>query len=824
MLSWPSKDPNEMLDYQLDWTKALTPKTGPLRFDHEFAMDRAGRHRIEQRNEQQHDNDYLANGWRGRHQLCADKSRCHRWRSHHGSIRQAQDQDKVKPEDHVGAGASMGAGESHRVGPARAGGGDWDESLHPRDEGGKFASGGGGGTGTSGPKGEGRAPKGNGKPAEDLNVIAREFNKRGASPKGIGPINVEVYGGKKLPAEFQAWHAILAVQIRVRRNKVPHRGKECVHRQGRTRGLESVFKEDFSSAAPGVHEKLNDELRSQGYDALIYTNYMGVTSFTVLDRNSATLIKGPPEPPPPPPPPQVPIPEGLDPVVTAVGGDDWNQNTAIRLEIQYQAARPKLERLTELLAEKPAPERTAETDNWDDDVPPQEWSEMSPENQDAAAETYVAQNQESAYESEVESWSDNGDDLDEAKAIVAQSPGKDEWLLAAIEEAVGSYEEPFPFVPYQLSNVAKLTYDNGNNGQGDFTVEFDTDKLNAVLGGPPQQLTESMRETLERTVEKSFERLAQEMVNKGQIDPPAYLHEQASDYLTENWAGMSDSEKFAWVEANTTMIEQASGSLEGVATGLPKKFDPLNETSGMDYKKTQAIASKVSLQRAKEVMVERGLPAPDHDTLRRADNRLWSAWKGSSTSFEGRLLQIAVAEELDGRLNPNTGHGGLVKLDPAHAREYAEQEFSAIGGYDGVKAYVRAKWETTQYLLDRAGIAELKLYRGVNLEGPVIAEALQTKETVGRWPRPRLPALQVVRNGAASTSVSAKVANEWGNSHNRVVLRALVPRTAAVSIPAYGVNVQSEQEVVVAGTAWKGWDAWHGEAPEFDDHPMKLAA
>jgi hypothetical protein len=30
MLSWPSKDPNEILDYQLDWAKALTPKTGPV--------------------------------------------------------------------------------------------------------------------------------------------------------------------------------------------------------------------------------------------------------------------------------------------------------------------------------------------------------------------------------------------------------------------------------------------------------------------------------------------------------------------------------------------------------------------------------------------------------------------------------------------------------------------------------------------------------------------------------------------------------------------------------------------------------------------------
>jgi hypothetical protein len=35
-------------------------------------------------------------------------------------------------------------------------------------------------------------------------------------------------------------------------------------------------------------------------------------------------------------------------------------------------------------------------------------------------------------------------------------------------------------------------------------------------------------------------------------------------------------------------------------------------------------------------------------------------------------------------------------------------------------------------------------------------------------------------------------------------------------VPAYGINVQGEHEVVIAGTAWKGWDAWAGTAPEFD--------
>jgi hypothetical protein len=33
-------------------------------------------------------------------------------------------------------------------------------------------------------------------------------------------------------------------------------------------------------------------------------------------------------------------------------------------------------------------------------------------------------------------------------------------------------------------------------------------------------------------------------------------------------------------------------------------------------------------------------------------------------------------------------------------------------------------------------------------------------------------------------------------------------------LPAYGVNIQGEHEVVIAGTAWKGWDAWYGSAPD----------
>jgi len=216
---------------------------------------------------------------------------------------------------------------------------------------------------------------------------------------------------------------------------------------------------------------------------------------------------------------------------------------------------------------------------------------------------------------------------------------------------------------------------------------------------------------------------------------------------------------------------------------------------------------------------------PDVDLpkeLRRIDGKLWQAWKGSSTSEEGLLLQVAAADELQGRLNPRTGKGGAVTLNKESIRQNADMTYSKIGGYKGILAYMRAKWETTQMLLDKAGMHELKLYRGISLDNDKYKEA--NESSIKEAGHIKSPAIKVIRNGAASTSFNADVSNGWSNDGSRIVLRALVPRTAAISIPAYGINVKSEQEVVVAGTAWKEWDAWIKKAPTFESHPMQRKA
>jgi hypothetical protein len=284
------------------------------------------------------------------------------------------------------------------------------------------------------------------------------------------------------------------------------------------------------------------------------------------------------------------------------------------------------------------------------------------------------------------------------------------------------------------------------------------------------------------------------------------------------------------------------------------------------------------------------------------------------------LLQVAAAEELGGRMR-TTGENAISDKDAKlNAENYN------IGGFEGVKALVRAKWETTQYMLDKAGKQVLDLYRGirVRIKQPIPTYTIKEVQEPSRWAvhhmeggvhhytfskeeaihdaeeynkidkkanyvvkeeirkvwkvdvdwhgdttheydyspartyptkasaerawetyieevernntkaieigreekvgdKIRLPELPIQRNGAASTTVNRDLANTWGGSGGgrmHVTLRFEVPRTAVLSVPAYGQNNHHEHELIIAGTAWKGWDAWKGDAPEFDKVPI----
>jgi len=541
----------------------------------------------------------------------------------------------------------------------------------------------------------------------------------------------------------------------------------------------------------------------------------------------------------------------LDPQVTNVGGDEWNRAAAERLEREYQAAAPKVEKLA-IEAPGKVGTRVPSDDEEEEEAPfiPEDWDQLTTTDQENAFEQFKSQNEQAYLDSEIQSWQDSGSALDDGKAIVTEefnSGDNTDWANDAIDEFRDDFDGEIPYTNQQLIDAIKLDYETGYEGQGKFTVEFDDNKLKQPAGyippdpaqlplpgieipepKPEKALTQEMRDGLTAAITVEFTDTAQ---NKAEsIEPPEYLKESAIEFLEMSWGEKSDNEKFEWTKQFTDIVESESdGSPEAVTNeeikveALPTKYDPLNEGSDHNYRRTQALAKHLSIARTREVLDERlpDVPSPSDDVLASIDKKLWGAWKSSSTAPDGMLLQVATADELGGRLNTKTAK----EIDRDEMIKYAEGRYAQIGGYAGVKAYIRAKWEVSQYLLDKAGIKELKLYRGISLDSEIINKlfkAMQDAKVVNG--HTQLPTLEVKRNGAASTSVADHVSNGWGSSPSRVVLRASVPRTAVISIPAYGINVHSEREVVVAGTAWKGWDAWKGSAPKFEDVPLRHAA
>jgi GNAT superfamily N-acetyltransferase len=150
-----------------------------------------------------------------------------------------------------------------------------------------------------------------------------------------------------------------------------------------------------------------------------------------------------------------------------------------------------------------------------------------------------------------------------------------------------------------------------------------------------------------------------------------------------------------------------------------------------------------------------------------------------------------------------------------------DRDLSTVGGYEGLKAMLRAKWETSQYLLHKAGIHQLDLYRGMGVSGMQDEETIEVLAKGTGTGFAKMPGLNLIRSGAASTTTDRGVANGWnGKGDTKITLRFRVPRTAVISLPAYGINVHGEHEVVIGGLAYKDWDVWKGQAPSFDAVPI----
>jgi hypothetical protein len=527
----------------------------------------------------------------------------------------------------------------------------------------------------------------------------------------------------------------------------------------------------------------------------------------------------------------------LDPRVTTVGGDQWNKDLAVKLERQYQGAKPELEKiLTDMLPEHRAAE--PETDEEEEGpLIPDSWDMLSNADQDAVKEDWMKQTYSEFLDSEQNNWYESGQALDQAKQHVADKWGEKtieqtlkgpvehyeipEWAQDVFDTARG--EHRIPFTDEQIYRAIDLTYENDYEGGKDPDISFNDEKLKEPQYGhdpteelplgiekphPEMLLTQDMRDSLEKGLIKAFNKEA-DSKSSDEEPPSGYFDEGIGELQDQVFEDMSDKTKFQWAQDNWADFPKGEEKIgETVTLAEIPHWDPIGDRgSDKDYQRTKIAATNMSRERAADLMVKRGVFDNRAQALvaaHKLDDRLWVAWKSSSTSEAGRILQAAAAAELGGRARG--------ELADASIKDTADRRFD--GGWSGIRAYLRAKWETTQFLLDKANMPTLDVFRAVSIQGDKGAEYPLTGQFT------KLTDIKLERNGAQSTSTKLSVPNNWDGAADRVVLRMHIPRTAALSVPVYGQNVYGEEEVVVTGTAWGKWDAWRGRAPDIDEVPM----
>jgi hypothetical protein len=356
--------------------------------------------------------------------------------------------------------------------------------------------------------------------------------------------------------------------------------------------------------------------------------------------------------------------------------------------------------------------------------------------------------------------------VDEFGAQRALPIGGDYYITDA-EGHVQSYVPPATpeeqFYLKKTLDIETLDYGEGVH-EHDGTVKLDWDKLRFTNG---QELTEEQKEIVkdhwDTAYEKAFEAKLQE-----EYESDSYMEkmsEMRDESARESWDNLSDSEKMQY-------FEDLSNRSRGDFRRQPREGEPDTWVTGVEtgkhsdenYARTHAIALKLAELRTEQLLEERGLTGakakPEYEIREvtfvnpnkteyhvhdKATGKLitgtdteggaisdaeewarieqlrgniktpqmisdvWDQWKRSSSEGLSMSVQLAAAREL----------GGHHRMTPEEVAE-AESEARPYGGIPVLQAYVRAQWETTQLVMDKAKADKIEVYRGLMLPGNMV--------------------------------------------------------------------------------------------------------
>ncbi len=148
----------------------------------------------------------------------------------------------------------------------------------------------------------------------------------------------------------------------------------------------------------------------------------------------------------------------LDPKVVQVGGSEWNRSTAVRLEKDYVAAKPDIERLLGSLIGT----KGGTVGEEDEDDTPHDWDSLTGTAQSDTEEQWKKDSYDEALKSEQDNWAEN-DAPHEAKQKIVYDfsdvggAGQD-WASDAIKDYLAERaEEDLPPIPYNEDQLLAAT-------------------------------------------------------------------------------------------------------------------------------------------------------------------------------------------------------------------------------------------------------------------------------------------------------------------------------------------------------------------------------
>lgn len=412
--------------------------------------------------------------------------------------------------------------------------------------------------------------------------------------------------------------------------------------------------------------------------------------------------------------------------------------------------------IEKLLPEALENARYTKSDDEDEDPEYEGWSGVSDADQDQVKEKWVNDEIESGdfynqYD-DSEFMEDALDDLKKSSEFHAEI---EEHFFKNIDEFKNESNPLLPLEgeePFNL--VSEIDPDTLIFDEDDVETLIDTEGLKFKSGQSlsPEQI-EIVEAQWKASYEKELESATEDIRESG-----AYSEAMSNaewEYIHDKWNNLSDNKKYEMANEMGIYGESSSDKLGGYVDGS----EPDNWVTGMDeygessidQAKTRAISNKLAELRTEQLLQERGLNTvkatvlpPDDEgkyrviasdfslapnsfstkeeaeayaaTLPTAQNpnkipvrqeidMIWTKWKNSSSNDESLAFQIATAKEFDGlhRLSDDEVKRVLADSDP---REQAI-----------FQAYARAQWETTQFVLDRAGVKDVKVYRGLQMAG-----------------------------------------------------------------------------------------------------------